>query len=481
MTRSRTLGAPRLPYRTRLFLAALAVLTLLFLGLLPVQAAEALTAADAPQGADTVKKAKPVNTTLSDDDQKCLECHAKPKLEKILDNGDKLSLYIKPRAFAESVHNSEGCEGCHSDIEADTHGEEIKAIASKRAQSVAMMESCRDCHKKPFKQYEDSVHATLLQEGNDKAPLCSSCHNPHATPISKNAAPDHVAPVTCTKCHEKITKAYSTSVHGIAEGDEALSCADCHRTHNVKAVGLGEHLKKECLSCHKDTVATHKVWLPNTGRHLEAVSCAACHSPQAKRRVNLRFSEARSSQADTDKIGVPQFLRLASAADGANGKGLDSRALWSLLQEFNRESSEGKMFLRGRLEVRTGEEMHQLAEKSEAIKECDTCHRAGAESFQSVTVSMVGPDGRLLRHDAKKGLLNSAESIESVGGFYAIGSTRIKVLDILLVLTLAAGIGVPIGHFSLLWFFRRLRARQAAKAALSAYPNDRRSGGTPPN
>ena len=151
MTRSRTLGAPRLPYRTRLFLAALAVLTLLFLGLLPVQAAEALIAADAPQGADTVKKAKPVNTTLSDDDQKCLECHAKPKLEKILDNGDKLSLYIKPRAFAESVHNSEGCEGCHSDIEADTHGEEIKAVASKRAQSVAMMESCRDCHKKPFK------------------------------------------------------------------------------------------------------------------------------------------------------------------------------------------------------------------------------------------------------------------------------------------------------------------------------------------
>ena len=472
MRRSCTMGAPPpLSCRTRIVLAALMVLSLFMLAM-PAHAGEAAN------GVVTGKAAKAANTVLSDDDRKCLDCHGKPKLEKILDDGEKLSLYIRPKAFAESVHNSEGCEGCHADIDADSHGKDIKSVASKRAQSVEMMETCRDCHKKVFKQYEDSVHSALLQDGSDKAPLCSSCHNPHATPLAKDAPEGYTESVTCNKCHEKITKAYATSVHGMP-GDETLLCADCHRTHNIKAAGLGEHLKKECLSCHKDTVATHKVWLPNTGRHLEAVSCAACHSPEAKRRVNLRFSEAKLPQGDADKVGVPQFMRLASAAEGANGSGLDSRALWSLLQEFNRESTEGKMYLRGRLEVRSGAENHQLLEKSQAIKECDTCHRAGAESFQSVTVSMIGPDGRLLRHDARKGILSSVESIESVGGFYAIGSTRIKVLDILLVLTLAAGIGVPIGHFSLLWFFRRRRARQAA-AALPAYPNERRSGGHPP-
>jgi len=480
MTRARAMSATiKLPYRTRLILAALAVFTFFMMGM-------NAHAADAVDGVSTAKTAKAANTTLSEDDKKCLECHAKPKLEKILADGKKLSLYVKPKAFADSVHNSEGCEGCHSDIDAESHGKEIKTVANKRAQSVEMMETCRDCHKKAFKQYEDSVHSALLQEGNDKAPLCSSCHNPHATPISKNAAADHVEPVTCNKCHEKIAKAYATSVHGVAEGDEALSCADCHRTHNVKAAGLGEHLKKECLSCHKDTVATHKVWLPNTGRHLEAVSCAACHSPDAKRRVNLRFFEARTPQTDTEKVGVPQFTRLANAADGANGSGLDSRALWSLLQEFSSDVPGGKTVLRGRLEVHTGAEAHQMADKSKAIKECDTCHRAGAESFQSVMVSMTGPDGRLLRHDAKKGILNSAGSIESVGGFYAIGSTRIKVLDILLVLTLAAGIGIPIAHFSLRWIFRRSREKQAAMAAVSpgdgkAFPNDRRSSDNPPN
>jgi hypothetical protein len=414
---------------------------------------------------------------LSDEDKECLECHAQPKLSKTAANGDKLSLFIRPNAFAESAHGSSGCEGCHT-IDLDGH-DDAKPLASKRALAVEMKESCNDCHKKAVAQFEDSVHAALLQEGNDKAPLCSSCHNPHATPFKDS--PAHAASGKCDTCHEKVAKAYATSVHSLA-GDDALSCADCHRTHNIKAAGMGEHLKKECLSCHRDTVATHKVWLPNTGRHLEAVSCAACHSPEAKRRVNLRFYEARSASADTERIGVPQFTRLAHAADGANGGGLDSRALWSLLQEFNRDSSEGKTVLRGRLEVRTGAEAHQLLEMGLAIKECDTCHRAGAESFQSVTVSMAGPDGRLMRHDAKKGILTSVESIEAVGGFYALGSTRIKVLDILLVLTLAAGVLIPIAHFTLKWLFRGVRARRAAEAAAhgSAAHADR-AGPPPPN
>jgi hypothetical protein len=463
MTRSNSSSATiRSPYRLSIILTVMAALAFLIMGM----------------------NAHAATAELSDEDKKCLECHAKPKEEKILGDGKKLSLYVRPKTFAESAHIKDGCEGCHSDIDSDTHGKEVKPIASKRALSVEMMETCRDCHKKSFKEYENSVHSTLVNEGSDESPVCSTCHDPHATRLSKKGPEGYTESVTCNKCHEKVTEAYATSVHGLP-GDETLLCKDCHRSHSIKAVGLGEHLTKECLSCHKDTVATHKVWLPNTGRHLEAVSCAACHSPDAKRRVNLRFYEARTRQVETDKVGVPQFTRLAHAANGANGSGLDSRALWSLLQEFNRDGSGGKTVLRGRLEVRSGAENHLLADKSQAIKECDTCHLAGAESFQSVTVSMTGPDGRLLRHDAQKGLLSSAGSIESVSGFYAIGSTRIKALDILLLLTVAAGIGIPIGHFSLRWYFRRQREQQAAAAALSSpgspYPNGRRSSDNPPN
>jgi hypothetical protein len=82
-----------------------------------------------------------------------------------------------------------------------------------------------------------------------------------------------------------------------------------------------------------------------------------------------------------------------------------------------------------------------------------------------VTVTIAGPDGRPLRRDASQGVLNSVESIESVGGFYAIGSTRIKLLDALLVLTLAAGIALPGAHLTMKWLSRRMREKKAAAAA----------------
>ena len=43
-------------------------------------------------------------------------------------------------------------------------------------------------------------------------------------------------------------------------------------------------------------------------------------------------------------------------------------------------------------------------------------------------------------------MLNSAFSVNSVSGFYAIGGTRIKLLDILLLLAIFGGLGIAIGH-----------------------------------
>ncbi len=444
MTRSRTLSAAARPpfHRASVILAMMAAIAL-FMMSMAVHAAD-----DKDKG-------------LSDEDMACLKCHSKPGQEKTLGNGEKLSLFIGTKAFAESVHGKEGCEGCHSEIDAKTHGKERTSIASKREHALSMMDACRDCHKKTFKQYEDSVHAALVQDGSEKAPLCSDCHDPHATRSAKNT-PANTDTVICQKCHEKIDKAFMASVHGQPAGDDVLVCADCHRTHNVKAASLGDNMKKECISCHRDTASTHGKWLPNTDRHLEAISCPACHAPGAKRRVNLRLYDGLTQQQASDKVGVPQFIKLAGGRD-ANGS-LDARALWSMLQEFNRNGSQGKTVVRGRLEVKTGIEAHQMAKKEQALKDCDTCHSEGAEPFQSVTVSIAGPDGRPVRRDASKGILNSVESIESVGGFYAIGSTRIKLLDTLLALTVAAGILLPGAHLTAKWLFRRARAKREAAA-----------------
>jgi hypothetical protein len=229
----------------------------------------------------------------------------------------------------------------------------------------------------------------------------------------------------------------------------------------VKAAALGDHIKSQCGSCHRDVASTHAQWLPNTKRHLEAISCPACHSPGTTRRVNLRLYEGNVPVRASDKVGVPQFVKLTDAA-GASPSGLDGRALWSLLQEFNSNGAERKMVLRGRLEVQTGAQAHQIGEKTLAVKDCNTCHRVGAASFQAVTVSMAGPDGRPMRQEASRGVLNSIESIGSIGGFYAIGSTRIVLLDVLLVMALAAGIALPMTHLAVKIISRRRRERQGA-------------------
>jgi uncharacterized protein YbaR (Trm112 family) len=410
-----------------------------------------------------IAAATPNDTTLSKEDKVCLECHAKPDQHKTLANGEKLSLVISPKGFAESVHNSSGCEGCHSEIDAKTHSKEPRKIASKRAHSLEYAETCRDCHKKTVKQYDDSVHSAMVRAGSEKAPVCADCHNPHATKSAKHKPEGQAEPIACTRCHQGIATAFAQSVHG-SSGDEALVCKDCHQTHNIKAAAFGEHMKGQCLSCHRDTVASHSAWLPNTERHLEAISCPACHSPDATRRVNLRLYEGNAPRQSTEKVGVPRFIKVANWAE-AGSAGLDARALWSLLQEFNNGSAEGKTSVRGRLEVQTGVQAHQLAGKAKAVKECDTCHRQGAASFQTVSISIAGPDGRPLRHDASSGMLNSIESVGSVGGFYAIGSTRIKLLDYLLLMALAGGIALPGAHLAMKIMSRRNRKHGSESAA----------------
>ena len=399
--------------------------------------------------------ARAAGSALSKADQQCLGCHSTKGLEKKLANGETLSLYVEGSAFAESVHNMIGCAVCHADITLENHPPLKTKIASIRENSLALTKVCRSCHADIFKRYEGSIHAALLREGNPSAPVCTDCHSPHA--IRAKAARESIADVPCRNCHGSIFDAYAASVHGKARGAGnagAPVCADCHRAHDVSAATTGEQLKNACLRCHQGALVAHQTWLPNAGQHFETVSCPACHAPGAKRKVDLRLYDSVAQQRVAEKEGVPQFESRARAAD-AKGAGLDAMALQSLLRGFNREGIDNKTTLRGRLEVSTGVEAHQLADKTQAIQDCAKCHRQGADPFQSVTVSIVGPDGRPLRYGAQQEVLNSMISVDSVGGFYAIGGTRIKLLDILLALALLIGIGVPVGHLTLTWLFRR--------------------------
>jgi len=403
------------------------------------------------------------NEPLSAADQQCLGCHGAAGMEKKLANGDTLLLHVPGDEFAKSVHRSITCAGCHADIDAAAHPPSKKDIKSARSYAVAATEACKSCHADKFEQWQKSIHAALVRAGNPAAPICTDCHDPHA--VIKNAA-TKLEETPCKNCHAEIFKAYLGSTHAKArrasEKSYAPICSGCHSAHDVKPTMLGEGPKAACFGCHADALEAHQKWLPNAALHFEVVSCPACHAPGAQRKVDLLLIDSKAKAKGTEQIGVP----LLEASSRSNGKGLDALTLWNLLQTLNRDGGAGKTVLRGRLEVRTGPQAHQLADKSKAISDCSTCHRHGSEAFQSVTISLAGPAGQRVRYGASADVLSSVISLDSVSGFYAIGGTRIKILDYLLILAFLGGLAVPLGHMTMGWIFKHyfLPRMQSASA-----------------
>ena len=392
--------------------------------------------------------------TISAADQMCLACHSMSGLSKSLEDGEKLSLHVEKEGFSGSVHSVVGCTGCHQDVDPAKHPA-MNSIASAREYTIDKSQVCRNCHPAKFKQYEGSIHASLVTAGDSAAPVCSSCHDVHAVQPMSTFEPISGEP--CKACHEDIFDAYAGSMHGKARVDEghlqAPICIDCHQAHDVKPVAAGHRIKEACLGCHEGAQLAHNDWLPNSELHLTTVACPVCHSPLAQRSVDLRLYDNVAQELLAELPDNPQFANRARTIDLA-GDGLDPVELWTFVRDANREGANTDVTLRGRMEVRSGVEAHQLAEKVDAVRDCDTCHESGASPFQNVSISITGTDGRRISYEAEEEILTSAVSVDTVSGFYTAGGTRIALLDGLLALGLFAGLAIPLTHMTVRKHFR---------------------------
>ena len=401
----------------------------------------------------------------SDSDAKCLACHSM-QLTKSLEDGEQMSLHVPAADFTASIHSKFGCTSCHQDIVYSEHLSTRVAINSERDYSVEKNQVCRNCHKRKFRQYEGSIHASLVADGNDAAPLCTDCHTAHA--VKSLAVYEPLIGQPCKTCHENIFEAYAQSVHGAARANgnvirdshiQAPVCADCHRVHDISAVAASDRLQSTCLDCHEEASLAHQDWLPNAGLHLDVVACAACHAPMAERRIDLQLYDnltgAPVGQHDSNAIFQERIREIDTAGDG-----LDPTELWSLVRKSSQDGQAMDVTLRGRMEVGTGVEAHRLAAKSSAVRDCQSCHQYGADAFQKVTVSIARSDGRKQRYQADSEVLNSVVSVDSVSDFYALGGTRVRLLDGLLVLGLVAGLAIPLGHMSMGRYLRKNASKE---------------------
>jgi hypothetical protein len=417
--------------------------------------------------AETSSKSAEITDTPADVDseleaiqknnRKCLNCHKREK-SKLLEDGEEMSLQINAGDFTGSAHGKQSCVSCHEAIGKIKHPSKATniSISNQRDFSVEINLSCRPCHAKNFTLYEDSIHASMVRQGSKKAPVCTSCHSAHAAETMADFQPEKGFP--CKNCHENIFNAYSQSVHGEGRINgnsirdshiQAPICADCHHAHEISALAIGDTLRSTCLGCHENVVLLHSQWLPNSGAHLDIVSCAVCHAPFAKRKFDLHLYDNVSQVPVAQQEGDESLQRQLQATEEADGS-VDPLDFKRVVEESS--GSKGQptdISLRSRMEVRSGVAAHQIASKSYALRTCDSCHEAGSRQRQDVTVSFTQPDGRRQSFAADREALSSVKAVDTISDFYALGGNPNKLLDILLLLSLASGIAIPVGHFTL--------------------------------
>jgi hypothetical protein len=313
---------------------------------------------------------------------------------------------------------------------------------------------CLACHAQSDHRRVDaeafakSVHAPLG---------CAACHadvdlKKHPGDVKASAGTREFSikmAQACKGCHESSADAHARSVHGrdAATNAAAPLCVTCHGTHDIARASPA--LRETCLACHAEAAAQHAKWLPNTKAHFNVVACAACHAPSAGKRVELRFYDVKSKAEPVTESPV------AAATD----KPVDPAQLRAFVHAVEQGGGDD-VLLTGRVEPLKPGEGHAIQPKSQAVKECSTCHRKGADPFQNVTLSIVGPDGTRTSYDAHKEVLSSPTSVDSVRGFYAMGGTRISALDIVLGLALVGGVSAPLGHFIVRRIMRRKEPRK---------------------
>ncbi len=224
-------------------------------------------------------------------DKDCLECHEDKELTKTNATGKAISLFVDAKLLQLSVHKTNSCAACHTDIKRSHPDDNVPV------QPV----SCSLCHTNQSESYGASAHGLAMKAGKTEAAGCKDCHGTHQ--VVSHISPDsplHFSRLakTCGECHAEEAKAVTESVHGqgALRGErEAATCIDCHSEHKIETLknGSSAHLAGDiCGKCHASEKINTKFRMP-TDRvrtffesyhglavaygSTRAANCASCH------------------------------------------------------------------------------------------------------------------------------------------------------------------------------------------------------------
>jgi hypothetical protein len=391
-----------------------------------------------------------------EENQYCMTCH-RNRISMTMKNRETLSVHVDESVIKKSVHGKLKCTECHTGFSKTSHP--VRSFDSLRDYSLINSEMCWKCHNDAYGLYEKSVHNEKLKAGDTTAPACTDCHGSHAVvSVKKDKS---IGLSSCNKCHRDMSPSFEASIHGIAlkmGNIDAPVCSSCHNAHDVESTATSTKIKDGCLKCHKDAADVHSKWLNNppialptfAKAHFDVVSCAACHTVGGDRSIYLSLYNRRTEKPLSEEelmnlFGTDSEGLMAIMDTDGNGI-IDAKELWNTFgQLFNKGVL--SIFM-GKMDVQTAEQAHMIVSKAEAVSDCEKCHHPEAEFFENISIVIKRDEGKPVLIDAQRDILNSVYSILPVSKFYAVGSTSIKLLDILFIVAVIGGLAVPIGHIA---------------------------------
>jgi hypothetical protein len=178
----------------------------------------------------------------------------------------------------------------------------------------------------PYADYAAGVHGrAFLDQGNNSAPTCASCHGTHG------AAPPGVGDVdkVCGQCHATARTYYREGPHARAMvAGNGPECANCHGNHRIEAADVSL-LDTVCTNCHDagsdqaKVAASLKALFTGASEeiaHAHAVLDKAAAIPLYVEDYRARLEEARTSLVQASPVvhtlDVARVEQLTSRARG---------------------------------------------------------------------------------------------------------------------------------------------------------------------
>ena len=192
----------------------------------------------------------------------CAACHANPRMmeqehvhrphaaEQYIDSMHGRALLVDGLIVAPSCND---CHGVH----------DIRPPTDPRStiHRDTIPQTCGKCHIGVADTYRKSIHGQLVEAGDERAPVCATCHTAHEVVTPGDTAFKLLSDDRCGQCHQDRLRRYRETFHGkaIALGLAGVAaCYDCHGHHDIVPISnpaspLSSQRKLQtCRRCHPD-------------------------------------------------------------------------------------------------------------------------------------------------------------------------------------------------------------------------------------